>query len=360
MLLAAARGLVTRGHAVTVACCSGTRLESQAAEAGLDTVQIGKTWFGAGGALDIRKVLQEKFIEVAIVASERDHRIVGSAMRFASRGGVLRRIPSFDAAAAAAVGTLSLKVAPAGLLFSSRDEITEERAPGWAIPAGVAPIGVDMASYDAVDPIAREEIDAPPDGPLIVCDYDPSGRIRVNAVFRALALLAPRHPNIHAVVYGPGSDDDELRMHASAVGVGRMVSLLGERDDAWRIMRAGDAGWVVSGGDTGALACIDFMALRVPVIAERTPLAQHYIADGITGVLLTPDDAALTASAIAQFLSVADRRAAMGNAGRTRVQRDFTESAMIDGFEQACRPAGDRARSGRRDDRTADCAMTAR
>ena len=44
-------------------------------------------------------------------------------------------------------------------------------------------------------------------------------------------------------------------------------------------MRAADAGWVVAGGDTAAFACLDFMALRVPVIADRSPLTQHYVAD---------------------------------------------------------------------------------
>jgi hypothetical protein len=32
----------------------------------------------------------------------------------------------------------------------------------------------------------------------------------------------------------------------------------------------------------------------------------------------------------------------MGNAGRTRVQRDFTETAMIGGFENAGAAAADR------------------
>jgi hypothetical protein len=34
----------------------------------------------------------------------------------------------------------------------------------------------------------------------------------------------------------------------------------------------------------------------------------------------------------------------MGNAGRTRVQRDFPEISMIDGFERAVNAAGDRAK----------------
>ena len=109
-------------------------------------------------------------------------------------------------------------------------------------------------------------------------------------------------------------------------------------------MRAALAGWVVSSGDAGAYACLDFAALRVPVIAERSPLTQHYVAAGITGLLLAPGDASYTASAVASFLSAHETHAAMGNAGRTRVQRDFTESAMIDGFEQAVNAAGDRAK----------------
>ena len=34
----------------------------------------------------------------------------------------------------------------------------------------------------------------------------------------------------------------------------------------------------------------------------------------------------------------------MGNAARTRAQREFAESTMIDGFERAVNAAGDRAK----------------
>ena len=163
-------------------------------------------------------------------------------------------------------------------------------------------------------------------------------------VFRTLALLAPRHNNLHAVVIGPGSAEDDVRMHASALGVSPAVSFLGEIDEPIRAFRAADAGWVVSNGDVAAFAALDFMALRVPVIAERSPLTQHYVADGINGLLLAPGDASFTASEVAEFLTTTDKRIAMGNAGRTRVQRDFSLGAMIDGFEKAVNAAGDRTR----------------
>jgi glycosyltransferase involved in cell wall biosynthesis len=86
------------------------------------------------------------------------------------------------------------------------------------------------------------------------------------------------------------------------------------------------------------------MAMRVPVIADQSPLARHYVADGITGMLLSTEEPSHTASAIAAFLTSDEKRIAMGNAGRTRVQREFTETAMIDGFERAVNAAGDRAK----------------
>jgi glycosyltransferase involved in cell wall biosynthesis len=123
-----------------------------------------------------------------------------------------------------------------------------------------------------------------------------------------------------------------------------VVRFLGELENERALMRAADVGWVVAGSDAGALACLDYMAFRKPVIAERSPLTQQYVADGITGLLLSPGDPSYTASGVAAFLAGADARAAMGNAGRTRVQRDFSETAMLDGFERAVNAAGDRTK----------------
>jgi glycosyltransferase involved in cell wall biosynthesis len=143
---------------------------------------------------------------------------------------------------------------------------------------------------------------------------------------------------------GPGASDDELRLHTAALGVSELVSFIDDDRDPLPIMRAATAGWVLSSGDAAALACLDFMAMRVPVITERTPLAQHYVANGITGMLLSTEESSHTASAIAAFLRSDDKRIAMGNAGRTRVQRDFSDATMIDGFERAVNAAGDRTK----------------
>jgi glycosyltransferase involved in cell wall biosynthesis len=343
-MLAAARGLEARGHQITVACCADSRLNALAQGAGLDVVAINGTSIAASGVWDLRKVLHERFVEVVIVTTERDQLIVSSAMRLAERGAVLRRVASFDRMELQRGGKLALKIATAGLIVTTDRELKAINHTGWPIPASVVPLGVDAASYDGVQAETRNAIGAPPHGLVIACSYNVAGRHRIATVFRTLSLLAPRHPNMHVVVVGPGSLDEELRLHTAALGVGAVFSFLGEREDELSVMRAADVGWVAAEDDSAAYACLDFMGLHMPVIAERSSLTQHYVADGISGLLLSPGDPPYTASCVAEFLATPDKYIAMGNAGRTRVQRDFTETAMIDAFERAVDAAGDRTK----------------
>jgi hypothetical protein len=340
----AARGLAARGHQITVAACSGGPIEAAAQAANLETTPLDGGASAVGGAFDLRKVLAEKFIEVAIVSSERDHLIVASAMRFAKRGAVLRRVPSFGRLDMRRGGRLALRLATAGVIVSSEREPRDENSRGWSMLPMAVPLGVNPAAFDAVEPATPGDIGALSHGPIIACAYDTSGRYRLGAVLRTLALLAPRHQPLHLAVFGPGVNDDELRLHTAALGVSSLVSFIDEARDPVPVMRAAAAGWVVSSGDAAALACLDFMAMRVPVITDRSPLAQHYVADGITGILLSTEESSQTASAVAAFLTADDKRIAMGNAGRARVQREFSESAMIDGFERAVNAAGDRTK----------------
>jgi glycosyltransferase involved in cell wall biosynthesis len=230
------------------------------------------------------------------------------------------------------------------LLFSSARDARDCALQGFPIPPAVAPLGVDVQSCDAIAPLPRTELGAPATGLLVCCRYETAARARIGNVFRTLATLAQRHRGIHLVMVGHGSDDADLRMHAAALGVNPIISFLGAREDEIAVLRAADIGWVVADFDDGAFACLDFMAMRIPVLAERGAMPQHYVADGIAGVLLAPADPAITAAAVAAFIANTERRAAMGAAGRTRVMRDFTESAMIDAFERAGLVAADRSR----------------
>jgi hypothetical protein len=339
VFVSAARGLAARQHQPVVACESECPVQARASAAGVEVVSLDANASGAGDAMRLRRALNDRNVDVIFVHTDAEHMIASSAARLgAGAAAVVRRIPPFASAEQTRTGRLASRVSPSALLFTT--ETDRQRGVGGSrLASGVAPLGVDLAEHDAVRAKTKADLGAAPGSTLIVCVHDGADRSRALTAMRVLALLSPRHPELHLAIVGSASTD-ELRMHGAALGVNSLVTYLGARDDELSIMRAADVGWVAAQGDAAALAALDFMAFRVPVLAERTPVTEHYIADGMTGVLLPVADAPTTAAAAATFLAKTEQRSAMGNAGRARLERDFSFDAMVRGFESMATSVG--------------------
>lgn len=341
---AAARGLHARGHEVLFVCPPDSAVEAVVSANGHEVVPLRTDGSWMGTAWRLRRVLARRGIEVAFVHTEREQKIASLAGFLAGRCAVLRRVASGGAPALEKLNGLATRLAPTGVVVASTEDLHDlpvlERL---RFDPVAAPLGVAIERYDSVQPVSRPSLGALPQGPLAVAVCDGGARVRAATMLRALSKMAPNHPDLRLAIVGPGSDDEDFRMHAAALGLTTIVTFAGERDDYLTVLQAADLGWVIATGDAAAFACLDFMALKVPVLAERTPLASTYVADGITGLLLPSADAPATAAALARLLAHDDKRLAMGHAGRARVAREFTEDAMISAFETAAATAADRA-----------------
>ncbi|HJQ20837.1 MAG TPA: glycosyltransferase [Gemmatimonadaceae bacterium] len=344
----AARGLAARGHDVAVACESECTVQVHAEGADIPVVALRPGASSAGDAWQLRDTVRQRELDAVFVHSDAEALVAGSAVRFARRGaGVVRRIPPFAVARHSRRIGLASRLARLGLLFSTEDD--RAAASGlerFRVPPSLAPLAVDVAVHDAVQPADRAALGVPTNARLIACIHDGSHPRRVLTAIRTMRLLAARRPDLHLVVLGSG-EQDGLRMQGAALGVNAFVTYLGERDDELSILRTADVGWVAGDGDAAALAALDCMAFGIPIIAERTPLTEHYVADGIAGVLLRASDATSTAASVAAFLSKNDLRMQMGQAGRTRLLREFSYDAMLAGYEQAISNAADVAHATR-------------
>ena len=336
----AARGMAARGEPVTIACCADTAAEQVFAREGLDVVALPPGASAAGDAWRLRRVLRERFVEVVFLHTPREQLVASSAMRLAERGAVIRRVSAGRIAGPRDGGPLAERMANSRLLFTT--EADRARSPG-AAGEFVAPLGVEVTRVDGIRADARTGLGIEPHIQLVMCVTSGFARARATTALRTVALLAGRHPDLRLALVGPAAEEEDVHMHAAALGVSSIVHFLGERDDLPTVCAAADLGWVAAEGDDAGFACLDFMAASVPIVSERTPLVAHYVPDGIAGVLLPPADPSDTAAAVASFLAHRDQREAMGRAGRTRAQRDFGEQAMIDGFAAAADAAGDRA-----------------
>ena len=329
---AAARGLVTRGDTVTVVCREGSATQSGYSVDGLDVIPMPIGSSVTRDAWRLRSILKERSIEATFVHSDREQLVASSAMRLGERGALIRRVGAGGSATTGRSGKLAERMSAPRVLFTTTHD--RDRS-GLGERGFVAPLGVDVAKAQDARASARETLGMNDATQLIVCVIDSSSGARVTTALRTLALLGERHPKLRMVLVGRSADTDDMRMHAAALGVTPLVRILGERVDSPAILAAADVGWVAAVGDDGGFACLDFMAARVPIVAERSPLISHYVPDGIAGTLLPGGEPSDTASAVARFMADEATRRAMGNAGFTRAQRDFREEVMVDGFASA-------------------------
>lgn len=114
-----------------------------------------------------------------------------------------------------------------------------------------------------------------------------------------------------------------LRALVTRAGLRDRVHWLGEREDVPEIVRALDVLLLPSWEEPFGRAVIEAMALCVPVVVTTVGGARELLEDGREGYLAAPRDARAWAAAIARVLSSPDVGAAMGRAGRERVERDF-------------------------------------
>lgn len=338
-----ARLIVDRGARVVITCRPDSVPEQRfgaLADVTVRPVEEGGGWLDESSRL--RRVLRDEFSEVAVVHTAREHLVAAAALRLAERGAVLRRVPIGAAPRGARTERTAAFLATSGFVVATEDDLQALALPRRPLRTTVVPLGVDAAAHDAVQATPRAALGLSPSSRLLVCAMDAAARTRVATVLRTVALLAERHGSLRLLLVGPDADHEDLRMHAAALGIIHRVSFLGEREDQASVLKAADIGWVVAEHDAAAYGALDFMALGVPLVAERGPIAARYVADGITGTLLPPSDAPSSAAAIATLLAEDSARATMGAAARLRAGRDFDAAAMGDALEVAVVAARDR------------------
>lgn len=308
----------------------------------------------------LKQIFRRWDADAIFVTTDREHLIAGTACWLTKGGSVVRWTPAGKKLEMGFSGTVAAWLTKTAYLFASETDRRASDIPKNAIESGSAEIGVDIANYPAKGentPSAEEPTnDKAGEAPVrdsakgkhgeafVVCVYDPTARGRAATAIRTMSMLAPRHPNLRLMIVGPGSDDEDLRMQAAALRVLHLVSFLGERDDQVSLMKDAHLGWVVAEGDTGVYGILDLMALGIPTVASEGGISQRYIAHGISGALYPSDDSASTAAAVAGLLQSEESRGAMGKAARTRVAREFPETATIEGFDRAANSARTRGR----------------
>jgi glycosyltransferase involved in cell wall biosynthesis len=167
----------------------------------------------------------------------------------------------------------------------------------------------------------------------------------VDALLEALALHARAHDST-LDIFGDGPERDRLKALATALGIGSRIRFLGfvAQADVAESLRALDALVLPSLHECGGAVVLEAMAAGLPVIATRWGGPADYL-DESCGILIEPVSrpsfVAGLAAAMTDLAADPERRAAMGRAGRAKVERYYDWERKVDTMLEIYRMAAD-------------------
>jgi glycosyltransferase involved in cell wall biosynthesis len=144
---------------------------------------------------------------------------------------------------------------------------------------------------------------------------------------RAAALVSERMSQARFVLVGEGKNNGtlgDLKRLANELGIADRTSFLGYRADLIPVYAAFDLFLLTSCREGLPNSILEAMALGVPVVTTDVAGTKELVVDGETGYVLPQADARGIAHALIGLAENTAVRTRMSEAGRARIERDFS------------------------------------
>ncbi|MFZ5649356.1 MAG: glycosyltransferase family 4 protein [Bacillota bacterium] len=168
------------------------------------------------------------------------------------------------------------------------------------------------------------------------------------AGIRAVHRLVKEKRNVVYVMVGDGEERDNVLKEISDLGLEDTVLLLGGREDVGEILKVMDVFVLPSRWEGLPLALLEAMASGLPVVATRVTGSVEVVREGVTGLMVDPDNPDQLSAAISFLLDNPDLRKEMGARGRERAKAHFDHGRMSAETFEVYRRLLKIRRSGRR------------
>jgi len=145
----------------------------------------------------------------------------------------------------------------------------------------------------------------------------------------ALPAIRQRVPLLKILFVGDGALRNELEEQVARLGLNDVVTFTGYRHDAMELMSLCDVVALPSIHEGMPLVPIEAAALGVAVVATGVDGTKEVVADGITGILVPPQQPQPLADAISRLLLNPAERTRMGERARARANEEFTLERQI-------------------------------
>jgi phosphatidylinositol alpha-1,6-mannosyltransferase len=341
-----ARGLVRRSSELLVVAPRSTGAREYDATSGVPTLRLPSIGddLALSGVLPLSVVLRRRRFDVAFATHWAPAFALQEAARLAGR-----TLPVFIAAHGKELLHRPLSALPIAQTIYDRVRgqalarargffPVSQRTAQLLATAGVRPDGICVVS-NGVDPdqyqprdasALRAELAGSSAGPVVLSVARLVTRKGLDTALRALPAVLRQWPSLTYVILGDGPDYGRLAKLAGELGVTPHVRFIARATrplpdyynacDLFVMPAREEAGDIEGFG----LVFLEAGACGKAVIGARAGGVTDAIFDGVTGVLVPPDDPEALVRAMSELLRNPERSAAFGRAARERILRECT------------------------------------
>lgn len=331
-LIHLSRSLAQRGHQSIVVGPPGSPLLNRAAELGMEAeaVPMPSEW-NLAAIRTLTRILKRGRIQILHMHSSHacslggwaarlarvPVRIISRRVDFSVRSNPLRKMKyewGVDRIVAISEGVRKVLV---------QDGLDPEKIE--VIRSGIEPSRFDP-NYPPTE--ARREFAIPDNAPVVGCVAHFADHKGHRYLIEAAARVVRSEPAVRFLLVGDGELKSDIERQINSLNMDRSVILTGFRSDIPRILAAMDIVTLASHKEGLGTSLLDAMAMARPVVATRVGGIPEMIQDGLNGILVSPKDPERLAEALIRLIRDEPARRRMGEAGRARVQSEFSAEAM--------------------------------
>ncbi|MEO7814683.1 MAG: glycosyltransferase family 4 protein [Sphingomicrobium sp.] len=158
----------------------------------------------------------------------------------------------------------------------------------------------------------------------------------ISEFVKAAKIVRARHPNARFQLLGAGGGDNPSAVPEADLTRWRgeqIVELLGASEDVRPFIAAAHCVVLPSYREGLPRSLLEGAAMARPLIASDVPGCREVIDDGLTGLLCDVRSAGSLAAAMQQMIDMtAADRAAMGRAGRRKIEAEYDQRLVVEAY----------------------------
>ena len=327
-------GLADKGVDSLLVCTPGSAIDRIAQEAGIHVENLPcKGELDFAFAWRLLRLLRREKPDLLHCHSRRGADFPGGyAARIAGLPAVVsRRVDSAESPTAAAI-----RYAPFDKVVAISDNIAavlrRSRVNEDKLAVIRSAVDVDAMPTDVDRSILHREFGVHKDGFAIAVVAQLIKRKGHRFLLDVLPGLIAQHPGIKVVFFGIGPADEQLRSLAARLGLSAAVHFAGFRYDADEYLSAFDLLVHPAEKEGLGVAMLKASAAELPVIAFNVAGSAEAVEHMKTGILVPFGDVSALQIAIGALIDEPDIGKELGEAGRRRMQDEFSIASMVDSY----------------------------